>query len=90
MNINGAITSLSVPRGYPQRHYKKEVKPMEEELFKEYPDIVGVGDLRKMLKIGRSLAYRLVYTGEIESRKIGREYKITKNEVIRYINKKED
>lgn len=60
------------------------------EMFKDYPDIVSVEQLMKMLQIGQVLAYKLVKSGEIKSRKVGREYKIPKIYVIAYLNKGSD
>ena len=57
------------------------------EIFKDYPDIVIVEQLMEMLQIGQVLAYKLVKSGEIKSRKVGREYKIPKVNVIAYLNK---
>lgn len=57
------------------------------ELFKDYPDVVSVEQLMEMLQIGQVLAYKLVKSGEIKSRKVGREYKIPKFNVIAYLNK---
>ena len=57
------------------------------ELFRNYPDVVSVEQLSEMLHIGQVLAYRLVRNGEIKSRKVGREYKIPKVNVIAYLNK---
>lgn len=54
-------------------------------MFEEYPDIVGIEELMAMLKIGKSLAYRLIHSGKIEARKVGRQYKIAKRKVIAYI-----
>ena len=59
------------------------------ELFKNYPDVVSVEQLSEMLHIGQVLAYRLVRNGEIKSRKVGRKYIITKQNVIDFINNKE-
>ena len=56
-------------------------------IFENYPDVVGVQQLMEMLQIGQVLAYKLVKSGEIQSRKIGREYKIPKQNVIQYILK---
>ena len=39
----------------------------------------------QMLQIGQVLAYKLVKRGEIKSRKVGREYKIPKINVISYL-----
>ncbi|MCM1009130.1 MAG: helix-turn-helix domain-containing protein [Muribaculaceae bacterium] len=55
-------------------------------LFADYPDVVTVEQLKEMLQIGHVLAYRLVKSGEIKSKKIGREYKIPKTNVIKYIS----
>lgn len=56
-------------------------------MFSDYPDVVSVEQLKTMLNIGQVLAYRLVKKGEIKARKIGREYKIPKVNVIIYILK---
>lgn len=56
-----------------------------KELFANYPDVVSVEQLMEMLQIGQVLAYRLVKTGIIKSRKVGREYKIPKTAVIAYL-----
>ena len=57
-----------------------------QEMFEDYPDVVGVDDLRKMLGgISRKLAYRLLTSQEIKSVRIGRTYKIPKIYVIEYL-----
>lgn len=58
----------------------------EKSLFADYPDIVSVEDLMEMLKIGKVLAYRIIDEKKVKAIKIGREYKITKDSVIRLIN----
>ncbi len=57
------------------------------EMFKDYPDVVSVEQLKEMLQIGQVLAYKLVKSGEIKARKVGREYKILKTTVIEYVSK---
>ena len=54
-------------------------------MFAEYPDVVDVQTLMQMLNVGQVLAYKLVKSGEIKSRKVGREYKIPKVNVISYL-----
>lgn len=55
-------------------------------MFENYPDVVEVDDLRKMLGgISRRLAYRLLADQEIKSVKVGRAYKIPKVCVIEYL-----
>lgn len=55
-------------------------------MFENYPDVVEVDDLRKMLGgISRKLAYRLLADQEIRSARVGRAYKIPKVCVIEYL-----
>jgi len=58
---------------------------MNEELFKEYPDIVNLKMLCDMLHVGYGTAKDLLDTKNINSRRLGREYKIPKRDVIRFI-----
>jgi hypothetical protein len=58
--------------------------------FENYPDVVGIDDLMKMLSICRNKAYELVNCGLIKSIKIGRVHKIPKNCIISYINNQID
>lgn len=56
-----------------------------QRMFEDYPDVVEVDDLRRMLGgISRKLAYRLLADQEIKSVRIGRTYKIPKLCVIEY------
>ena len=54
-------------------------------MFENYPDVVTVKDLCRMLNIGRNTAYELIRSEQIASLKIGRQVRIGKNAVIRYI-----
>ncbi len=55
-------------------------------MFAEYPDVVNVTQLRQMLGgIGRNLAYSLLTTQTIKSRKLGRDYLILKQDVIKFL-----
>ena len=57
-------------------------------MFENYPDVVDVDDLCKMLGgISRKLAYRLLINQEIRSVRIGRSYKIPKIYVIEYLTR---
>lgn len=61
------------------------VKENYKLMFISYPDVVNVNQLKDMLGIGITLAYRLVKSNNIHSLKIGREYKIPKANVISYL-----
>ena len=55
-------------------------------MFTYYPDIVNLTQMRKMLGgISNSLAYRMLREKKIKSKKVGREYKIPKVNVIKYV-----
>ena len=55
-------------------------------LFTNYPDIVDISQMRKMLgNIGITLAYKLLKERRIKSIKIGREYRIPKSCIIEYL-----
>ena len=57
-----------------------------KSMFKKYPDIVNVKELRIMLGgISKKLAYHLLQNNIIKSIKIGRQYKIVKADVILYL-----
>ena len=56
-------------------------------MFNDYPDVVTVKDLCKMLNIGRNNAYELIRCGEITSLKIGRQIRISKQSIIDFISK---
>ena len=59
-----------------------------EDIFDSYPDVVTFEQLREMLgNIGKTLAYKLLSSNEIESFKLGRNYRILKSKVIEYLKK---
>lgn len=61
------------------------IKESYMSMFANYPDVVNIQQLKKMLGIGITLAYRLVKKGIIKAIRIGREYKIPKANVIEYL-----
>ena len=60
-----------------------------EDMFCGYPDVVDVNQLNDMLggNFSKKLLYRLLRDQEIKNRKIGREYRISKKNVIDYLSK---
>ena len=64
---------------------KQNFNEISTFLFKEYPDCVDVNDLQKMLGIKRTKTYELLQSGEIKSIKIGKDYRISKLNVIAYL-----
>jgi len=61
-------------------------KDIYSMMFKEYPDVVSVGQMSQMLGISEKSAYKLLKENIIEHFKIGRTYKIPKIHVISYLH----
>ena len=60
-------------------------------MFSEYPDIVTVPQMCKMLGgISLKTGYRLLKKGEIESFYIGRIYRIPKISILQYLGLNEE
>jgi excisionase family DNA binding protein len=64
---------------------KAELKELYTMMFPEYPDIVTVAQLQKMLGISRHLAYDLINGGYIRGLKIGSAFRVPKVNVIDYV-----
>ena len=57
-----------------------------ETIFKEYPDVVKVKQLKEMLtKIGKNKLYKLLKDKKIHSKKIGRDYYVPKISIIKFL-----
>ena len=54
-------------------------------IFSDYPDIVTVRDLQKMLGISRHAVYDLLAEGELGGIRLGNAYRIPKLNVVRYV-----
>ena len=57
-------------------------------MFQDYPDVVNVAQLQKMLGIGRNTAYKLLTEQDIKVKKIGRIYLIPKTNVVKFLESK--
>lgn len=60
-----------------------------DESERKYDDVFTIEDLMDYLSIGRNTAYKLLKEGKIKSFKIGRVYKIPKNEVKRFVKERQ-
>ena len=57
-------------------------------LLENLPDIMTVSQVQDTLKIGRTMAYRLLMRGEIKSVRIGKSYRIPKQYLMDYVREK--
>lgn len=58
---------------------------MSQENIHDYPPVLSVADLMKLLNIGKNTAYMLVRDGIIPGVKVGRQFRILKSAVIDYL-----
>ena len=58
---------------------------MEKDVFHDYPDVLDVGIIAKMLWISKSTVYELIHNNQIKGFLIGRKFRVLKKEVIKYI-----
>ncbi len=68
---------------------KSEFKELYKLMFPNYPDIVTVVQLQKMLGISRQLTYKLIGDGYIPGVKIGNAFRVPKVNVINYVLSKD-
>ena len=54
-------------------------------MFEEYTDIVTIEELQEMLHIGRSIAYKLLRSGQIKAIHSGRVWTIPMAAIIEHI-----
>ena len=54
-------------------------------MFRDYPDVVTVEQMSRMLGISDKTAYALLRDNKIEHFKVGRTYKIPKIHILSYL-----
>lgn len=57
------------------------------DILKNYPDVLTVEDVGKVLTICNKTAYKMIKQGTIKSLKIGRTYRVPKVYLIEYLLK---
>jgi excisionase family DNA binding protein len=54
-------------------------------VFREYPDILDVKQVSALLGVSTKTVYRLLRDGSLDSLKIGREFRVPKVNVMKYV-----
>jgi len=54
-------------------------------VFKEYPDVLDVKQVSALLGVSTKTVYRLLHGGDLDSLKIGREFRIPKVYLMKYV-----
>lgn len=50
-------------------------------------EILTLKELRELLHIGKNTALRLVQSGEIEAFRVGNQWRVPRNSIVKYINR---
>jgi len=56
-----------------------------KSVFKEYPDVLDAKQVSTLLGVSTKVVYRLLRDGSIASLKIGREFRVPKVNVMKYV-----
>lgn len=60
---------------------------MKYQNFEQIPLILSVEEIADILQIGRNTAYNLIRSNQIESVRIGRQIRVSKSALIRFLDK---
>ena len=55
-------------------------------MLDEYDDVLNAEDICKILNIGRNTVYKLLNDGKVQAVRCGRNWRISKQAIIDYIN----
>jgi excisionase family DNA binding protein len=61
------------------------VQEIYRAVFREYPDVLDVKQVSEVLSVSAKTVYRLLRDDHISSLKVGREFRIPKVNVMKYI-----
>jgi excisionase family DNA binding protein len=54
-------------------------------VFKDYPDVLDVKQVSQLLSVSTKTVYRLLRSGALDSLKVGREFRVPKVNVMKYV-----
>lgn len=57
-------------------------------MFETYDDILTITDVAEILKTGTTQVYKIVRSGHLKGYKEGKDWKITKQALIRYVKER--
>lgn len=54
-------------------------------MFEDYPDVLTVEEVCYILRLQKCTVYKLIETNQIQGRKVGNKYLITKESIIDFL-----
>ena len=68
-------------------HGIKQTEKERVTMLNNTKDILTLKELQELLHIGKNTALRLVQSGEIEAFRVGKQWRIARENVIRYLKR---
>ena len=56
-----------------------------ESMFREYPDVLNIGEMSRLLGVSKKTAYKILHENKVSCLKVGREYRVPKIHIINYL-----
>ena len=56
-----------------------------QAVFKDYPDVMDAKQISKILGVSTKTVYKLISDGKLQSLKVGREFRVPKVHILRYL-----
>ena len=63
-----------------------QYKVLYNSVLKNYPDVMTIDDICKILSISHKTGYKLLHENQIKNIRIGRFYRITKMDLLSYLH----
>ena len=54
-------------------------------MLEVYPDVLTAKEVKEILFIGKNKLYELLYSSEIKSIKVGRDWRVLKKDLLSYL-----
>ena len=64
---------------------EKSLQEMYCYIFKEYPDVLDVKQVSRILNVSTKTVYKLIQDNTLSSLKVGREFRVPKIFLLKYI-----
>ena len=63
----------------------KQIEIQEYEMLKDYKDVLSIKDLKEILGTGKNQTYKLINSGIIPHFRIGKKIKVSKLDLIKFL-----
>lgn len=64
----------------------RETRNLYNAIFREYPDVLNVEQVSNILNVSKKTVYKIVKDGSLSCLKVGREIRVPKYFLMKYLN----